>query len=290
MSSELDELEKELADLSNEAADNNVVKKTTNKTLPILVAVFALLSFVAIVLYAYNQGVKIGSEDTAPLLTPDGMAKILPDDPGGLNIPHKDKLVFNRMNIERDDLNVERLLPPPEKPARSVITKNKTITEESLSNIPPVPSVIETPDPSKLLKRNILKPRQKTVNDTVADSNRKKPNNINNDKVKLKIITEKNIADEGNKRQPSDGLSKSWRIQISAVRSIAAAKSEWARQQKKHGGLLAKLELEIQKANVKGKIYYRVRGGPLKNIATAKKICAELKAKKTACIIVKPNG
>ncbi len=290
MSSELDELEKELADLSNEAADNNVVKKTTNKTLPILVAVFALLSFVAIVLYAYNKGVKIGSEDTAPLLTPDGMAKILPDDPGGLNIPHKDKLVFNRMNIERDDLNVERLLPPPEKPARSVITKNKTITEESLSNIPPVPSVIETPDPSKLLKRNILKPRQKTVNDTVADSNRKKPNNINNDKVKLKIITEKNIADEGNKRQPSDGLSKSWRIQISAVRSIAAAKSEWARQQKKHGGLLAKLELEIQKANVKGKIYYRVRGGPLKNIATAKKICAELKAKKTACIIVKPNG
>jgi len=78
MASELDELDKELADLEGSEGEKPAAKKGGAKTLPIVVAAFALLSFGGIVFYAYHQGVRSGSEDAAPLLTPDGIAKIQP--------------------------------------------------------------------------------------------------------------------------------------------------------------------------------------------------------------------
>lgn len=42
--------------------------------------------------------------------------KVKPDQPGGMEIPHQDKLVFNSVSPDGKPVTVERLLPPPEQP------------------------------------------------------------------------------------------------------------------------------------------------------------------------------
>ena len=42
--------------------------------------------------------------------------KVKPENPGGMVIPHQDKLIYNRLTPEQQQQPVERLLPPPEQP------------------------------------------------------------------------------------------------------------------------------------------------------------------------------
>jgi hypothetical protein len=75
-------------------------------------------------------------------------------------------------------------------------------------------------------------------------------------------------------------------IQISSVRSEAAAKVEWARLQRAHGDLLAALPVHYQKADVEDKgTYYRVQVGEMEKDA-ARKLCAQLKQRKQGCFVV----
>src|SRR3546814_6279631 len=42
--------------------------------------------------------------------------KVAPENPGGLQVPHQEKTVYNQIDERADDSRVERLLPPPEAP------------------------------------------------------------------------------------------------------------------------------------------------------------------------------
>jgi cell division septation protein DedD len=53
---------------------------------------------------------------------------------------------------------------------------------------------------------------------------------------------------------------------------------------------LGSLTLAIQRAEVNGTTYFRVRGGALANRAAASALCDALKAKKQPCLIVPPGG
>ena len=90
----------------------------SSRALTIFVAVFALLAFGGVVWYAYDQGRRVGGEAAAPLIKADPTpTKIRPEEPGGLEVPNRDKLVFDRLpGASRDTERVERLLPPPETP------------------------------------------------------------------------------------------------------------------------------------------------------------------------------
>ncbi len=116
MSSEFDGLERELAEIDEE--EGRRMPTRAARLLPMMVAAVALLSFGAIIYYAYNRGLTTGTEVAAPLITPEGPAKIKPADPGGLEVPHQDKLVYGALDKTADDSRVEQLLPPPEDPMR----------------------------------------------------------------------------------------------------------------------------------------------------------------------------
>lgn len=117
MTSELDALEKELAELDGGGKDGGPKRKLG--TAPIVVAVLAVFALGGLVYYAYDQGIREGTEVAAPLLTPTGPAKVKPEDPGGLAVPHRDKSVYNVVQGGASDTSeekVETLLPPPEEP------------------------------------------------------------------------------------------------------------------------------------------------------------------------------
>jgi cell division septation protein DedD len=81
----------------------------------------------------------------------------------------------------------------------------------------------------------------------------------------------------------------SWKIQLAAVKTEAGARQEWGRMQKAHLDLLGDMRLTVQKADLGTKgIFFRIQAGPLPDRTTAEDVCAELKASKQPCIVVKP--
>ncbi|MCZ6511858.1 MAG: hypothetical protein O7A62_14890, partial [Alphaproteobacteria bacterium] len=87
------------------------------KILVVTIGLLGVAAFGWVVWIAYDEGVRTGAVKTVPLIRADlGEIKRKPDKPGGLVIPHQDKLVFNRLAPGQADEPVERLLPLPEVP------------------------------------------------------------------------------------------------------------------------------------------------------------------------------
>ena len=77
-------------------------------------------------------------------------------------------------------------------------------------------------------------------------------------------------------------------VQLASVRSDEGARQEWARLQKAHPALLGDLALAVQRADLGDRgIYYRIRTGPFPNRATAQDMCAQIKAAKLDCLVVR---
>ena len=63
-----------------------------------LVVLVALGGFVGIVWHAYNQGKAGGGDAVVPLLkADDSPTKVRPDQPGGMDVPNQDKLIYDRL-------------------------------------------------------------------------------------------------------------------------------------------------------------------------------------------------
>ena len=87
-----------------------------------LIVVLAVLAALAgVVYFAYQQGREEGIRTAPPIVRADGgPEKVAPQEPGGMEIPHQDKEIFERINGDSTagdvEAGVERLLPPPEEP------------------------------------------------------------------------------------------------------------------------------------------------------------------------------
>ncbi|MFP6760285.1 MAG: SPOR domain-containing protein, partial [Rhodospirillales bacterium] len=85
-------------------------------------------------------------------------------------------------------------------------------------------------------------------------------------------------------------LTRSFQIQLAAVRKETAAQNEWRRLKARHRTLLSNLELNVVKADLGTKgIYFRLRAGPLKDAESAKTLCRELSKVKVRCLVIRPE-
>ena len=81
--------------------------------LKFVIAISGIAVFSAIAWFSYRWVSQTGN-DTPPLIQAEqGPYKVRPENPGGISIPHQDKLIYGRLSGESDQ-PVERLLPPPE--------------------------------------------------------------------------------------------------------------------------------------------------------------------------------
>jgi len=74
-------------------------------------------------------------------------------------------------------------------------------------------------------------------------------------------------------------------LQLSSVKSEAAAAQEWKRLQTAHPALLGKLPLTLETAAVQGTTYYRVQTGPFASRDAAAEVCSQLKARNQDCLV-----
>jgi cell division septation protein DedD len=288
MPAELDQLERELADFEKEQRGGGGPGKF--RLLPVAVAIAVVLGFGGILWYVYSQGVRSGSEDTAPLIQSEGPAKIKPEDPGGLVVPHQDKEVYGVIDgsAENTDEKLEVLLPPPEDPMQPPVQEEQVVVDSvavpETAEAPEIPSITEPAEEPPLPEPALAEPDEPPTVETVETAETV---------VEPAPEPEPEVAAVEPAPEPEPAVStdpNGWKVQIAAVKSEDAARSEWLRQQKKIPDLLGNLTLSIQETTVNGTKYFRIRGGTLPNKAAAEKLCDQLKAQKLGCLIVKPGG
>lgn len=124
------------------------------------VAVVAIVGFTGVILATYSGKERAGPDGGPPLLTADGTpTKMRPEQPGGLEVPHQDKLVYERLNERGAKPPVERLLPPPEQPLpRPVVTPQMPPPPP----LPQAPAIAQVPPPPPGATATVPRPPAET--------------------------------------------------------------------------------------------------------------------------------
>lgn len=273
--------------------DTGRAPKWRNRWLAGAVALAALGGFAGIVWYAYDLGIRAGSESVAPLIkAEEGPAKIRPEEPGGMEVPYQDKLVYDRLAPDQAEPPAERLLPPPEAPLPP---------PQAAEPPPPVAApldsagvqVPEPPPPSPLIAlietevpKSAVPPPLTAGIETAAPEAVPTP-------PAPEVAASQEAAPAKEAESVTDltaAPAESYRVQVAAVRSSEAAYGGWQRLQAQHKDLLGKLKLTVQRVDLgpeKG-VFYRVQAGPLADKAAARDLCTKLSLRRVGCLIVRP--
>jgi len=176
MARRADKLREELAALDQEVGSPPAPGRQMHKAIPVAIAFVTLFSFGGMTWYAYNQGILEGSEVAAPYLRPSGPLKIAPSSPGGVEVPNRDKFVYNRLEKREDDQKVERLLPPPEQPKQPP-TEKPAATGQATVALPPIATPSEQKESStesaptdEKPSQTVEKPKPRTANEALRQA------------------------------------------------------------------------------------------------------------------------
>jgi len=220
--------------------------------------------------YYFGDKIMTGKDGEIPLIrAAETPVKVRPENPGGMAIPDRDKLVYDRMKGEDSETSrIERLLPQPEQP----LAPPAQVKEPEPVPEPPVQVAEQTPAAPEPEPAPFPEP---------APAPAPQPAPVPEPLTK---------AEQADIASTVAGLA--YRVQLAAVRSEVLAENEWDRLKKKHPDLLGPYSLSVVRIDLgadKG-IYYRLRAGPLPGEEQAKALCENLIARKVACLIVRPGG
>jgi hypothetical protein len=298
-------------------------KKRQGRQLIILFAGLLSITVFAGWFFLGDQLVDVDEDANIPLIKAEiGPAKVRPKGPSGMDVPDRDKLVYERMQGE-DGVppGVERLLPPPETPlpVPRIPSSKAPTTEEVLAvkRPDPVPPIEEPQlqsngdtkpksgpkDPETLAKDLLQKKVEAVRKKTNGSQPATKPSAAKAEPKKKSAVVKpaaqkpvtktpqsKEVASPVKKaplRQADSGL----RVQLSAVRSPKIAAQEWKRLSSKYPDLLGGLKMFVTKADLgpgKG-VFYRLRAGPLADENAARALCQGLAKRKASCLVVRPK-
>jgi len=230
--------------------------------------------------------------DELPVVhAPETPIKVRPQAPGGIDIPNRDKLVYDRLEKKPPEEKTENLLPRPEvllappvpKPqAKAEVTPQPEPKEDIKPEEPKSAGTPPTTEEVKAVKKPEPAPEPPKIEKPVVKVEPKRAEAVEAAPIKLVGPAAKPIA------QPVTG--QSYQIQLAAVRNAEAAKREWARLQKKHNNVLGPLSLNVERADLGKKgIFYRLRAGPVADLAAAKALCQSLAKLKVGCFVIRPG-
>lgn len=252
-----------------------------------------------------------GGQGVIPLIKADpGPVKVRPENPGGLRVPDRDKLVYDRMQGKSAGPGeaggasggAERLLPPPEQPLPKPAPKPEVAKETPKTK--PVPEVPTVKDVAAAKRPPPPPPPQAPTSTAAKETKTPAPE----PKVEKLTPPAKTVKPAPKPEPPAPKAApkpetkqvavapapipsgRTYLVQLAAARSPQGARSEWERLRKKHTDLLGDLGLSVTKADLGAKkgIYYRLRAGPLADEKAARRLCQQLTKRQVGCLIIKP--
>lgn len=248
-----------------------------------LIASVVILTFAAILWYAYPDGEDAAVSGDVPLIVADTAAyKSKPEDPGGMEVRHQDSTVFNPL-VKKSADQVERLLPQPEEP----LNKEDVLRDE------PAPAPIAASG-LQLEKQEAEDGAEKVV----AKDDAKKPAPLTElatrkpveEKPEAKAepkAEEKPAAKKEEKAAVASGAAAGFYMQLGSFKEASKAAEEWRKLQKKFPQSLSPLSSRVERADLAAKgIWYRLYAGPVAE-GRARDICGKLKAENAGGCIVR---
>lgn len=280
---------------------------------PIVTALAAVVCFGAIVWYAYTWGTGQVASDDLPVVRAEPMPeKVKPEQPGGMEVPHQGIAVLNPDGEAPQA--VERLLPRPEVPAppEPLPVPPAEIAEPAPDQgtpdqqmVEPLPEVPAIADGGAADVTEAPAAEEQTAQDGGAPAGadavptpQAKPDDQIADLLEQQAVETAN----GGTAQPATPAAPPQQtevppqqtaaltkgtivVQLSSVKSEAAATQEWKRLQGAHPAVLGKLGLALETAAVQGTTYYRVQTGPFASREAAADVCTRLKARNQDCLV-----
>ena len=219
-----------------------------------LVALVVIGVFAGGLWFAYQQGLRHGGSSAGvadiPLIRADERpTKVKPENPGGMEVPDRDKLIYTQKRA-----TVEHLLPPPEKPM-------------------PRPTAPSAAAPSGV-------PQPPLVTAAAGASNPASP--VQSQQPASKPPAKVGLAPAAAAKPQLTGGT---RIQLASVRSEEAARQEWDRIRRANPDLLGSVSATFPRADLGEKgVFYRLETAP---IADAERVCGELRRRNVGCIIAR---
>jgi len=231
-----------------------------------------------------------GGDGGVPLVrAPAGPVKVRPENPGGLKVPDRDKLVYDRMQKtaagdggkdgdqdggEDRGRGPERLLPPPEQPLPKPAAKRPAVKKPAEKPVEKAaaPKQIPTPKTKPVAKVPTVKDVKTAKRPAPPPPPPAPPSSGQAFKAAPAQTAEKTEA--APKPQPVAKVAKpapveavpaapspspapaqisrsdSYLIQLAAARSSEGARTEWERLKTKHRDLLGNLGLVVTKADL----------------------------------------
>jgi len=211
--------------------------------------IVVLAAFLGLIVYVY-QG---GDEDIAPeppvIAAPDGPVREKPEDPGGIEIPDRDKLVYNRVSGEEGEEAVN-LEPGPELPG-DIPEPAPEVTPEETAEAAVPETVEEAPEESVTEAASAPEP------------------------VKAQAAAPPAASPQA----PSGDFM----IQLGAFGSRESAARAWTTLQGKYPSVLGDLAPDYEALKRSSGTLYRLRAGGFADRAGAEAACAKLKAQGQGC-------
>lgn len=215
----------------------------------------------------------------------DGMK---PAAPGGMEVPNRDKLVYERLRRNNTEVPVERLLPSVEKPHSPVVKEEKKEPPKQAE----APKKQEQPkkeeDPIAALAAGIIRQDRQQSSALIYEDDGTpvevmfKETPAVSEKAKEETKPAKTVKPEKT-AEPEEFFS----IQLVSTRSESAAESEWKRLSKKFKEIIGDQSHYISKTVVSSGTFYRLRAGRFEKKEDAAALCDQLKTKKQECFVVK---
>jgi cell division septation protein DedD len=251
----------------------------------VLLGALALVCLALGIFFGYSWFFGGGKDGELPVVQAmDDPVKVKPENPGGLEVPYQDQLVLNQEGADGEgEPVVERLLPPPEAPQPP---PREPATLAPLPRPSPAPAAPATgeiavaaprPDQSSQIVEAPMPDQSELV--VVAPMSTGETSQVPAPPKPAKTQTAEALG-----TAPAKG---SYVVQLGSFTSTAGSKQAWTRLQRAHRELLGDMSLFVQKAVVNDRTYFRVQAGPMPNRATAMDMCAQLKARKQDCLVVR---
>lgn len=238
--------------------------------------------------------------------------KTQPEQPGGLDIPNRDKLIYGRLRGRDLPGRVERLIPEPEKPLSPPAPPPAPAQDEATQ---PTPSpstptepaspeaVAETPAPGSAGDEALPLPKPKPVGRTASVAQASSApvgttTPVAADRAAAdRAPTDRAVALAGPATAATPAATKpsaaggGYRLQIAALPTEARATAEWGRLSNRHADLLRGLKPDIVRADLGDRgVVYRLRVGPIVSEQTARGLCQSLSGRGVGCLVVAPRG
>jgi len=246
--------------------------------------------------YVLDRWLGVGDPDAeVPLIRADaGPIKVRPEEPGGMDVPDRDKRIYDRIDGNGERSTVEHLLPPPEMPMprpapETALAPEQPVAapEPSLAEaVPPVP-----PPAPPATAEGAPPPAPQSVVPSVEKvlSAMRPPPPV--EPRKEEPPAEARIKAEAAKAA-APARPGNFLVQLAALRGREQVDAEWDRLRRRNSDLLGHLELSVMRADLgpdKG-VFYRLRVGPLADEAAAKTLCQKLSERKVGCLVIRPGG